>query len=262
MTIEAKAVSYHIVDKQILHDISLNVQSQEFVGLIGPNGSGKSTLLKNMYRLLQPEHGQIILYDEDIRQQKDKAIAKKMAVVGQESPVLFDFSVRDIVAMGRAPHKKMFALDDKDDVIIIDQALQQAGISHLANRDFSSLSGGEKKRAIIARALTQQAKLLILDEPTNHLDIKHQLQVMDLISSLKLTVLAALHDLNIAATYCDRIYVIKDGRVVTSGTPGEVLTPQLLRKVFDVHAEVTLHPLTQRPSITYLSEKQIKEHLQ
>lgn len=149
MTIEAKAVSYRIVDKQILHDISLNVQSQEFVGLIGPNGSGKSTLLKNMYRLLQPEHGQIILYDEDIRQQKDKAIAKKMAVVGQESPVLFDFSVRDIVAMGRAPHKKMFALDDKDDVIIIDQALQQAGISHLANRDFSSLSGGEKSAPLL-----------------------------------------------------------------------------------------------------------------
>lgn len=259
MTIEAKQVSYSIMDKEILHAISLQVQQGEIVGLIGPNGSGKSTLLKNMYRLLKPQQGQIILYEQDIRTQTDKEIAKKMAVVGQESPVLFDFSVRDIVAMGRAPHQKLFAMDAKEDAVIIERSLAQAGISHLAERDFSSLSGGEKKRAIIARALTQQASLLILDEPTNHLDIKHQLQVMDLIDSLELTVLAALHDLTIAATYCDRIYVLQHGHVVASGTPEEVLTPQLLQDVFEVYAEVTTHPITQRPTITYLSEKFLKE---
>ena len=261
MAIKAQHVSYSIMDKAILHDISLHVQQDEVVGLIGPNGSGKSTLLKNMYRLLKPQQGQIILYDEDISKQADKEIAKKMAVVGQESPVLFDFSVRDIVAMGRAPHQKLFAMDAKEDALIIDRSLAQAGITHLASRDFSSLSGGEKKRAIIARALTQQANLLILDEPTNHLDIKHQLQVMDLIDSLQLTVLAALHDLNIAAAYCDCIYVLQQGRVVTSGTPADVLTPQLLREVFEVHAEVITHPVTKRPSITYLSEKQLRERL-
>jgi len=259
MTIEAKQVSYSIMDKEILHAISLQVQQGEIVGLIGPNGSGKSTLLKNMYRLLKPQQGQIILYEQDIRTQTDKEIAKKMAVVGQESPVLFDFSVRDIVAMGRAPHQKLFAMDAKEDAVIIERSLAQAGISHLAERDFSSLSGGEKKRAIIARALTQQASLLILDEPTNHLDIKHQLQVMDLIDSLELTVLAALHDLTIAATYCDRIYVLQHGHVVASGTPEDVLTPQLLQDVFEVYAEVTTHPITQRPTITYLSEKFLKE---
>lgn len=255
MALKAQQISYSIMDKEILQNISLHVQQGEVVGLIGPNGSGKSTLLKNMYRLLKPQRGKVLLYDADITTLHDKAIAKQMAVVGQESPVLFDFSVRDIVAMGRAPHRKLFSTDTTGDKAIIDRALQQAGIMHLAERDFSSLSGGEKKRAVIARALTQQANIVILDEPTNHLDIKHQLQVMDLIDSLQLTVLAALHDLNIAATYCDRIYVLQQGKVVASGTAQEVLTPSLLQDVFEVYAEVVTHPITKRPSITYLSEK-------
>jgi len=207
MTLEAKQVSFSIYDQRILHEVSVKIREKQFVGLIGPNGSGKSTLLKNMYRLLKPESGTVLLNEQDILKQSSKAIAKNLAVVSQETPVLFDFTVNDLVSMGRTPHKKLLEFDQEQDFQIVKDALKQTGILHLAKRSFSSLSGGEKKRVMVARALAQQAQVLILDEPTNHLDIQHQLQLMDLIQTLHLTVVAALHDLNIAAMYCDQIYV-------------------------------------------------------
>ncbi|MGE6517189.1 ABC transporter ATP-binding protein [Lysinibacillus sphaericus] len=261
MTLEAKQVSFSIHDQRILHEVSIQIKEKQFVGLIGPNGSGKSTLLKNMYRLLKPESGTVLLNEKDILKQTSKTIAKNLAVVSQETPVLFDFQVRDLVSMGRTPHKKLFELDHEDDFQIVKEALSQTGIAHLETRSFSSLSGGEKKRVMVARALAQQAQVIILDEPTNHLDIQHQLQLMDLIQTLHLTVVAALHDLNIAAMYCDTIYVLQQGRIVHYGTPAEVLTPTLLREVFGVYADIQVHPLTGKPYLTYVSEQFTKKDL-
>ncbi|MET4562985.1 iron complex transport system ATP-binding protein [Lysinibacillus parviboronicapiens] len=261
MTLEAKQVSFSMHDQQILHEVSIRIKEKQFVGLIGPNGSGKSTLLKNMYRLLKPESGTVLLNEKDILKQSSKSIAKNLAVVSQETPVLFDFQVQDLVSMGRTPHKKLFELDHEDDFKIVREALFQTGIGHLETRSFSSLSGGEKKRVMVARALAQQAQVIILDEPTNHLDIQHQLQLMDLIQTLHLTVVAALHDLNIAAMYCDYIYVLQQGRIVCHGTPEEVLTPALLREVFGVYADIQIHHLTGKPYLTYVSEQFTKKTL-
>jgi len=149
-------------------------------------------------------------------------------------------------------------LDQERDFQIVKDALNQTGITHLEKRSFGSLSGGEKKRVMVARALAQQAQILILDEPTNHLDIQHQLQLMDLIQTLHLTVVAALHDLNIAAMYCDQIYVLQQGQIVCSGTPEEVLTPALLQDVFGVYADIQTHPITGKPYLTYVSEQYTK----
>lgn len=261
MTLEARQVSYSIQDHRILHEVSMQIREKQFVGLIGPNGSGKSTLLKNMYRLLKPENGTVLLNEQDIFKQTSKNIAKNLAVVSQETPVLFDFTVHDLVSMGRTPHKKLLELDQERDFQIVKDALNQTGITHLEKRSFSSLSGGEKKRVMVARALAQQAQILILDEPTNHLDIQHQLQLMDLIQTLHLTVVAALHDLNIAAMYCDQIYVLQQGQIVCFGTPEEVLTPALLQDVFGVYADIQTHPLTGKPYLTYVSEQYTRKIL-
>ncbi|MGE7696126.1 ABC transporter ATP-binding protein [Lysinibacillus sp. NPDC094177] len=255
MTLEAKQVSFSISDERILHEVNIRIKDKQFVGLIGPNGSGKSTLLKNMYRLLKPESGTVLLNEQDILKQSSKNIAKNLAVVSQETPVLFDFTVHDLVSMGRTPHKKLLELDQERDFQIVKDALNQTGIAHLEKRSFSTLSGGEKKRVMVARALSQQAQVLILDEPTNHLDIQHQLQLMDLIQTLHLTVVAAIHDLNIAAMYCDQIYVLQQGRIVCFGTPEEVLTPQLLQDVFGVYADIQIHPLTGKPYLMYIPEQ-------
>ncbi|MGA3602371.1 ABC transporter ATP-binding protein [Lysinibacillus agricola] len=261
MTLETKQVSFSISDERILHEVSVQIKEKQFVGLIGPNGSGKSTLLKNMYRLLKPESGTVLLNEQDILKQSSKSIAKNLAVVSQETPVVFDFTVHDLVSMGRTPHKKLFELDQERDFQIVKNALDQTGIAHLEKRSFSSLSGGEKKRVMVARALAQQAQMLILDEPTNHLDIQHQLQLMDLIQTLHLTVVAAIHDLNIAAMYCDQIYVLQQGRIVNFGKPEEVLTPALLQDVFGVYADIQTHPLTGKPYLTYVSEQFTKKAL-
>ncbi len=255
MVYVAKNLAFAVQQVKLLNNVSVHIQEREFVGIIGPNGSGKSTLLKNMYRMLQPQEGEVFLFNENIYKQSSKVLAKQLAVVGQETPVLFEFTVKDLVAMGRTPHKRLMEVDTKEDLAIVEESMQQAGVLHLSERTFSSLSGGEKKRVVVARALAQQAKVMALDEPTNHLDIQHQLQLMDLIHSLPITVIAALHDLNIAATYCDKIYVLKDGEIAAYGTPFDVLTPSLLQKVFAVHAEVSVHPVTKKPHIYYISEQ-------
>ena len=255
MVFRVEDITVAIGEKTIIDKMSFQMKKGQLIGLIGPNGSGKSTLLKSMYRYLKPKKGHIYLFEQDVWKQNEKQVAKRMAVVGQETPVLFEFTVRDLVAMGRTPHKKLFEMDNKEDSHIVQQALEQTNMIHLADRQFSTLSGGEKKRVVVARALAQQAQVLVLDEPTNHLDIQHQLQLMDLIRGLPITVIAALHDLNLAATYCDSIYVLKDGLLCAEGTPEEVLTPNLIKQVFHVKAEVSTHPLTKKPQLFFLSEQ-------
>ncbi|QHT61073.1 heme ABC transporter ATP-binding protein [Paenibacillus lycopersici] len=258
MNITVKDLSYRIQDKPLIASISLDIQEGELVGLIGPNGSGKSTLLKNMYRVLAPDQGEVFMNDKDLSRMSHKESARHVAVVSQETSVAFDFTVQEIVFMGRSPHKKMFDTDTSQDREIVHQALSRVGLLHRARSSFSTLSGGEKQRVLIARAVAQQASCLILDEPTNHLDIRYQLQIMDLVKTLKITSLAALHDLNIAAYYCDRLYVLKAGRIIASGSPEQVLRQDLLQDVFEVATEINRHPLTGKPSITFLPEMVVR----
>ncbi|NEA98074.1 ABC transporter ATP-binding protein [Streptomyces sp. SID13726] len=225
----------------ILRDIRLTVRSGAFVGLVGPNGSGKSTLLRCVYRALRPTAGVIGLDGDDVHAMNPRAAARVLAALPQESSAEFDFTVAEVVAMGRLPHRDRTAASDHE---ICAAALRRAGVDHLAGRGFLALSGGEKQRVLIARALAQQPRVLVLDEPTNHLDIAHQLDVLGLVRDSGPTVLAALHDLNLAAAHCDLLYVIQDGRIVASGPPHEVLEPALLAEVFGVRAHPVRHPET------------------
>ena len=254
MKLNVENITVGLENKTILHNISLAVRSGEFVGLIGPNGSGKSTLLKSIYRVLKPRSGLISLDDDNVYQLSARQNAQRMAVVRQESSVEFDFTVMEIVMMGRSPHKRLFQTDTTADSRICEESLERVGMQAYAERSFFSLSGGEKQRVLIARALVQQAEFLVLDEPTNHLDVRYQLQVMDLVKTLGITVFSSLHDLNIAAMYCDRLYVICDGELVASGTPDEVLEPGLIRDVFGVETEVVTHPRTGRKHVYFISE--------
>lgn len=223
---------------EILKNVSISVEKKEFVGLIGPNGSGKSTLLKCIYRVLKPDKGCVMLGDKATDAMSYKSSARKMAVVAQHNYYNFDFSVKEVVLMGRAPHKKTMERDNAKDYEIVQQALRKVGMSKFANRSFSTLSGGEQQRVILARALAQQTPCLILDEPTNHLDITHQLQLLKIVKNLDVTVISAIHDLNIAAMFCDRIYVLQEGKIVGNGTPREILTRELIKEIYQVESEI------------------------
>ncbi|MEH7385072.1 ABC transporter ATP-binding protein [Bacillus sp. JJ1521] len=258
MKLQVENINFSLDEKQIIEDMNLYVSEGEFVGIIGPNGSGKSTLLKNIYRALKPDSGVVFLDGENITKMNPKTAAKKIGVVGQENVVPFDFKVEEIIAMGRSPYKGFFDGDSKQDKEIVANAIQQIGMSQMGKRNFSNLSGGEKQRVLLGRVLAQQTELLLLDEPTNHLDIQHQLQIFDLIKGLGVTVLSAIHDLNLAAIYCDRLYVVKDGRMLMAGTPEEVLRPESIYEIFGVRSDVTIHPVTKKVAITFLPGSLLK----
>lgn len=238
MKIEAKNISLSYDEKQILKDVSIHAENKEFVGLIGPNGSGKSTLLKCIYRVLKPAAGAVYLGEELLEDMNYKTSARKMAVVAQHNYYNFDFSVWEVVLMGRSPHKKAMERDNQKDFQIVEEALKKVGMFEFRKRSFSTLSGGEQQRVILARALAQQTECLILDEPTNHLDITHQLQLLKTVKELNVTVISAIHDMNIASAFCDKIYVLKAGRIVGYGTPREVLTKELLKEIYEVDSEI------------------------
>lgn len=242
MELTAQDIRMALSGSEILKGVGLAAGENELVGVIGPNGSGKSTLLKCIYRVLAPTGGAVYLDGKPLQEYTYRQSACKVAVVAQHNYYNFDFSVRDVVMMGRSPHKRALERDNAQDYRIVDEALQTVGMAEMGERIFSTLSGGEQQRVILARALAQQTPCLILDEPTNHLDIKYQLQLMDLVRGLGRTVLAAVHDLNIAAMYCDRLYAVKGGRIVGQGTPRELLTPAFIREVYEVEAEVLDRP--------------------
>jgi iron complex transport system ATP-binding protein len=230
----------------------LSIRPHEFVGLVGPNGSGKSSLLKTIYRVLPPSAGAVRLDGDDVWSMPARAAARRMAVVGQDGHGEFDFSVREIVMMGRSPHKSMFARDNAADADAVARALALVNLSAFADRTFATLSGGEKQRTLLARAIAQEPKVLILDEPTNHLDVRYQLELLGLVKALKVTTLAALHDLNLAAQYCDRIFMLEGGRVVARGMPHEVFDRDRIASVYRVDADVIRHPRTGHLMIAFL----------
>lgn len=238
MKLSSKEIHFGYGEKNILNGVDLSVEGHKFVGIIGPNGSGKTTFLKLLYRALKPRGGTVFFEQKPIHQYTLKQTAKKMAVVGQHNFYEFDFSVLEIVLMGRSPHKKMMEYDSDEDFNIAEESLKKVNIYEYRERNFNSLSGGEQQRVILARALTQQPEVLLLDEPTNHLDIKYQLELLSIIKNLGIEVIAALHDLNLAAAYCDEIVALYQGGVYAQGTPKEVFTKEVIRTLYGVEASI------------------------
>jgi iron complex transport system ATP-binding protein len=259
--LEINNLQFSYTDTVTIEDITINIQKGEFIGIIGPNGCGKSTILKNIYRALTPDAGSITLDGESIFRMRYRETALKLAVVGQENEVSFDFLVEEIVAMGRSPHKKLFDPDTAEDAQIVRHALEHLGMADMAKRNYRNLSGGEKQRVLIARVIAQESDFLILDEPTNHLDISYQLQIFDFVkrrsAETGVTVLSAIHDLNMAALYCDRLYVMKEGRIVLSGTPEEVLTRDVILSIYGVRCDTSIHPATGKIIIAYIPEVRV-----
>ncbi|WP_259780303.1 ABC transporter ATP-binding protein [Aestuariispira ectoiniformans] len=251
VAIEGLTLTAPQCEVEILRNISLEISAGERIGIIGPNGAGKSSLLKCLYRFQKPGGGRVLIDGKDIWKQPPAAIARSVAAVLQEYPADFAFTVRQVVQMGRVPHKKGFQRNTHTDVQIARNALDQLGLMHLEKRQFASLSGGEKQRVMVARALVQEPRLLILDEPTNHLDIRYQLDVLSLVSRLGVTLISTIHDLNLAAAYFDRLLLMSKGAVVADGSPQDVLTRENLSDVFAVDVMLDSHPIHARPRITY-----------
>ncbi len=256
MLLKVENLSYQVDGINILHGLNLEVEKGEFVGIIGPNGSGKSTCLKNIYRVLKPTFGAIYINEQNLSKQSNKTIAQSLAVVSQEFDYGFEFSVRDIVIMGRYPLKEFYEAENADDERAVDNALKKVGLLDLKDRSFSALSGGEKQRALIARALAQETEFIIMDEPTNHLDVGYQFKVMNLVSSLNKTVLTAIHDLNIAATYCSKIIVIDHGKIIAVGKPSEVISEALIQQIYDVPSHIEYNEYLGRNMIIFKSDRE------
>ncbi|MFE1784070.1 ABC transporter ATP-binding protein [Streptomyces sp. NPDC059506] len=251
-SLRAEGVGYEVHGRTLLDGADLTAHPGETVGLVGPNGSGKTTFLRCVYGTLRPTAGRVLLDGRDAAALGVKERARRVAVVAQDAGSAFGLTVRETVAMGRSPHKRFWEQDGPGDARRVARALERVGAEALADRRLDELSGGERQRVLVARALVQDPGLLALDEPTNHLDVRHQLEILGLVRRLGTTNLVVLHDLNLAAAHCDRLYVLGAGRVVASGPPGEVLTEELLAEVYGVRARVAVHPATGVPNVVYL----------
>ncbi len=236
--IEAHEISWGPVNKQnIVHPTSFSLESGSILAIVGPNGAGKSTLLRMLYRFIRPRSGIVQLEGDNIWQIDAKTCAQRIAVVLQEQPVDLALTVREVVSLGRLPHRQMFASFGQRDNSKIDSVLRTLELEEIAHRRMVTLSGGEKQRAIMARALTQEPKLIILDEPTNHLDIRHQLELLSLLSSLELSVICTLHDLNLAIKFADKLMVMSEGHCLAIGKPEEISVEKLISTAFAVETK-------------------------
>ncbi|MEU3557390.1 ABC transporter ATP-binding protein [Streptomyces fragilis] len=237
--------------RSLVHELSLEVAEGQVVGLVGPNGSGKSTALRCVYRALRPTRGTVRVNDDDLTRLTPRRSARLVAAMTQDGSVDLDFTVEEVVALGRAPHLRGNQALGRAERDLCRETMERLGIHHLARRGILTLSGGERQRVLLARALVQEPKVLVLDEPTNHLDVRHQIELLRLLRGAGPAVLVVLHDLNLAAAACDRIGVLSQGRLVTAGTPEQVLTTDLVADVFGVRATVVPHPLTGDPQLLY-----------
>lgn len=249
MSLELRDVCVDIAGRRIVTGIGLTVSDGTFAALLGPNGSGKSTILKTIYRVHRPASGQVLVDGYDLLALRSRDAARRIAVVAQEFTLEFDFTVAELVMIGRTPHKRAFDRDDDTDRAITDQAIERVGCQHLAHRSFNTLSGGEKQRVLIAQALAQGADHLILDEPTSHLDIRYQVEILELVASLGITVLAAIHDISLAALFCDTVHLIANGYLINSGPPQQVLTAATVGAAYGTEVLVIAHPETGTPHL-------------
>jgi iron complex transport system ATP-binding protein len=259
ISLQISQVYFSYLDGLVLYDINLPVSAGEMVGLIGPNGSGKTTLIKLASGILEPKQGEIKLDGSNLSRLSRKVIARSVAVVPQLFHTPFAFKVAEVVALGRTPFLKVLSGESEVDRRLIINALELVGIGELCGRRFDELSGGERQKVILAMALAQQPKLLLLDEPTVHLDITHQVEILDLVRRLNaeqgITVVASMHDLNLAALYFDRLILLKQGRVIADGVPDSVVTEKRIKEVFSATVRVESHPVIGVPQIVIMPKE-------
>lgn len=264
ITLDAVGFRYDV--HWVLKNISCDISRAEFVGILGPNGSGKTTFLKILDGMLKPQEGKVFIGGVPIGSIRRNELAKTVAVVAQEFRMTFPFAVQEVVLMGRSPHLVKWRFEGETDLCIAREAMIMTDTLDLAGRSMERLSGGERQRVLIARALAQQPQILLLDEPTAFLDIKHQMDFFDLVKSLnrknELTVVAVTHDLNLASLYCDRLILMRDGRIHSRGRPEEVITEQNITEAYGARVSVDCSPDTGRPRVTPLaSSETAKESL-
>jgi iron complex transport system ATP-binding protein len=256
--IEADSISFRYHEDWVLKEISFRVERGEFVGVIGPNGSGKTTLLKILYRLLSPQKGEIFFERIPMKKMDRTDIAKKIAVVAQETQILFPFSVLETVLMGRSPYIGHFMFESEKDLEISKRAMGWTNILPFSERSIDELSGGERKRVFIARALSQEPEVILLDEPTANLDIHHQMDFLNLILTLNrergLTIVMASHDMNLASEFCDRLILLQEGRIYKMGTPEEVITKEHIESVYGCEVWIDQNPISGMPRISLLKK--------
>ncbi len=268
VTLRINNISCRYECTNVLENINFSATGGDFIGVIGPNASGKSTLLKSISKVLKPHTGVVLLNERDVYTLKSTEIAKNLAVVPQESVISFAFTALEVVLMGRTPHLRRFEVEGTKDLITAKKAMELTNAWHLRERPIDTLSGGEKQRVIIAKALAQEPKALLLDEPTDHLDINHQIEILDLIKRLnkeeEMVVIAVFHDLNIASQYCDRLILLSKGRIFATGRAGDVLTRENIEKVYgikvavkqdDISGKLIIHP--QRIKMTKVTKGKI-----
>jgi iron complex transport system ATP-binding protein len=251
MTISIEDVSFGIGNTTIVDGVSLTIEKGKTLGLVGPNGSGKSSLLRLICRLRKVKSGVIRLGDHAVAELSRGDLARRIALVEQQASTDTQLTVMDVARLGRTPHRGLLALSSAGDDAIVFEALARVGMDGRAERLWHSLSGGERQRVHIARALAQTPSELLLDEPTNHLDIQHQLDILGLVSRLDITCIVALHDLNLAAMFCDRVAILNQGKLVAVGAPEQVLTAKLIADVFEVDAHVERSAIHGRCHIQY-----------
>ena len=257
-------VHFRYAESWVLQKCSLEVSEGEILGILGPNGSGKTSLLKLMAGLLQPQEGLISLHGQDVSALLPQEMARRVALVPQESLMLFPFTVGELVLMGRFVHQKGWGWESAEDLRIARRAMRVMEVEHLADRTFQALSGGERHRTMIARALAQQSRILLLDEPTAFLDLKHQIEIYAILKGLNrdqaVTVALVSHDLNLASQHCDRLLLLHEGRPYRTGPPKDVLTAEHLHVTYGCDVLIDSHPTAGTPRIT-LPHAEVRPHL-
>ncbi len=254
--LEIENLKFRYKNKEVLKNINLYIKHRDFLGIIGPNGSGKSTLLKNISRIVCPNKGVVYLDDRLLQEYNNRDLAKKMAVVPQDTTLNFNFNVYDIIMMGRNPYQNRWGNISEEDKKVVKEAMCLTDTYFLRDKNINNLSGGERQRVIIARALAQKPDLLLLDEPTSSLDINYQGEIFDLLTDLNqnldLTIIVVSHDLNLSSQYCDELILLYEGEIFEAGTPEEVLTPQNIKAVYKTEVIIKENPLTDRPYVTLI----------
>lgn len=257
MKIKVLGVDFNYGSIQALKSVSFEVGEGDFLGIIGPNGSGKTTLLRCITKVLNPRVGTILLDEKDVSCISREEIAKMVGVVPQNSMLTFPFTVLDVVLMGRIPYLSRLARETKRDLKIAKTAMELTNIEHLADRDINELSGGEKQRVIIAKALAQEPEVILLDEPTLHLDINHQFEILELIKKLngrkELTVIAVFHDLNLAARFCNKLLLLNSGKIHSVGSVEDVLTRENIEEVYHVNVKIARYSTTNSLNVVVIS---------
>jgi len=263
MDLKVLNLSFSYPSRPILNEITFEVKSGTILGIVGPNGAGKSTLIRTIAKNLPMQKGAVFLDKKDLSLMSNKELAQNLAVVPQEADVNFGFTVEEVVLMGRTPYLKRLQSEGKKDYEIAKEAMKATKVWDLRGRYITELSGGEKQRVILARALTQEPKILLLDEPTSHLDINHQMEMLSFLRSLtregKLAAIMVLHDLNLAAQFCDELILLKEGRIYAAGKPTEVITPQNIKEVYQADVLIYNHPLLGLPQIILLEKRKVKK---